>query len=92
VIGFCELRLGNAKSGVEAMRKAVDRDPDNWDYHQALAIAQAQAGLDPRPEARKARRLNPLEPLTIDVWQRFRGNDRARWKRQAKLLVDAAFE
>jgi hypothetical protein len=92
VIGFCELRLGHAGEGVAAMEKAVRRDPNNWDYHQALAIAQAGAGLDPRPEARKALRLNPLSPLTIDVMRRFRQKNRARWKRQAQVLVAAAFD
>jgi hypothetical protein len=92
VIGYCDLRLGNAGKAVTAMEKAVRRDPGNSDYHLAVAIARGRAGLDPRPQAREARRLNPLDPSTVDAVRRFRGNDRARWRRQARILVDAAFQ
>ena len=92
VMGYCEVWLGNASAGVVAMREAIDRDPDNWEYHQGLAIARAGAGLDPRQEARKALRLNPLEPSTIDTARRLRGTDRRRWRRQARALVEAALE
>jgi hypothetical protein len=92
VMGYCELRLGHAAAGVAAMEKAIDRDPNNWAYHQGLAIARAGAGLDPRAEAREALRLNPLEPTTIDTARSLSGTNRARWKRQSKALVDATLE
>ena len=39
-------------------------DPGNWEPYYTLAIAQAAAGVDPRPDALRAYRMNPLEPLT----------------------------
>ena len=54
------------------------RDPDNWHYAYGLAVAQALAGEDPRPAAALARRLNPLEPLTIALERRLRTRQRRR--------------
>jgi len=67
IIGYCDLRGGQAALGVRAMRAAQARDPRDWRYHYGLAIAQAIAGEDPRPAAERARRLNPLEPLAVEL-------------------------
>lgn len=90
VVGYCDLRLGRPHLARQAMRSAVARDPDNWEVHYGLAIARAASGLDPRPQARRALRLNPLEPLARDAVQAFRGDDPRRWRRraaQARLLI-----
>ena len=92
VIAYCEMWLGHPDAGVAAMRKALDRDPHNWSYHQGLAIALASAGRDPRREAREALRLNPRDPSTIDSARRFSGRNPALWKKRAKVLVDVAVE
>lgn len=61
IIGYCDARAGQNELAVRAMRAAQARDPRNWHYAYGLAVAQALAGQDPRPAARLARRLNPLD-------------------------------
>ena len=51
VLGWCDLRAGQQKLAITAMRNALRRDPDNWHYAYGLAVAQALAGEDPRPAA-----------------------------------------
>ena len=62
--GYCQARLGRTRQAVHSMQEAVDRDPSNWQYRYSLAVAQAAAGVDPRPAASEALRLDPLEPAT----------------------------
>jgi O-antigen ligase len=92
VIGYCEARLGFPRRGIRAMDSALDRDPDNWEYHYGLAVMRAAAGLDPRHQARVALRLNPLDPTTNDAVDRFDTESRALWKRRAGVLVARAFQ
>jgi hypothetical protein len=71
------------------MQEAIDRDPDNWNFRYGLALARAAAGLDPRPEVRQARDMNPLEPLVQDAVKRF-ATDRPRlWKHRAREVAAA---
>jgi hypothetical protein len=60
ILGYCDLQMGRPREAITAMQQAVKRDPNNWEYHEGLAIATAAAGVDPRPEARSALRLYPL--------------------------------
>jgi hypothetical protein len=83
VIGFCDVRIGQPKLGVEAMQAAIDRDPDNWTYRYALALTKAASGIDPRADARKAHELNPRSALTQDALQRFDTNDPEVWKQRS---------
>lgn len=69
IVGYCDLQMGLPRAAIGAMRAAVKRDPQNWQYHEGLAIASAAAGLDPRPEAGTALRLYPL----YDIAQRASG-------------------
>ena len=80
LLGICDARLGRDDLAVRALENAVERDPDNWQYHYALAIVRGYAGRDPRPAAREALRLNPREPLVRQAVQRTRPTDPARWR------------
>jgi O-antigen ligase len=73
VIGYCDIRLGQGTLAVRAMRNAVDRDPDNWETHYGLALAEAATGGDPMPELAAARRLNPLETAVREAIAEMRG-------------------
>ena len=64
LIGLCDARLGDDALAIRMERSAVDRDPQDWEFHYALAIVQAASGFDPRAAARRAHQLNPREPLT----------------------------
>jgi hypothetical protein len=59
VLATCQQERGRTGFAIQAMRKAVDRDPDNWRYHFQLGILLGGAGQNARPELLAARRLNP---------------------------------
>lgn len=86
--GYCEARQGRTREAVESMRQALDRDPGNWQYAYSLAVAQAAAGIDPRPAARGALRLNPEGPATRDLVERFRSSDPRLWREEAAPLLE----
>jgi hypothetical protein len=76
----CELTAGDARRAISTLRPAVEDDPENWRLHYALAIAKARAGQDPRREIRRARQLNPLEPLVTDASRILeRADGRSEW-------------
>ena len=69
-----------------AARAAIARDPDNWEYHYALAIVRGVFGKDPRPAAAAALRLNPLEERTTQASRAFRTSRPRLWERRARRL------
>jgi O-antigen ligase len=83
VLGFCDVRIGRPRLGIDAIEGAIKRDPDNWQYRYSLALVKAASGIDPRPDARRAARMNPLSQLTRDALQRFDSDDPAVWKRRS---------
>ena len=87
---YCFLRARSWVTGIAELERASERDPDNWQYHYGLARAQAAAGIDPRPEAARALRLNPLGADVQDAVRRFRGAGRAEWVRQGRALLRGA--
>jgi O-antigen ligase len=87
VIGYCSLLSPDKRGALGQMQQAVDRDPDNWEYRYDLALAQGANGLDPRPAARAALHLDPLEPLTIEAMRRFDTSDPRKWKKTAAALA-----
>jgi hypothetical protein len=84
VLGYCDARLGQDRLAIGAMRSGIDRDSHNWELWYGLALARANAGLDPRPAARAALRLNPLSPLARDLVRRFDTSSARKWKRRAQ--------
>lgn len=90
VVGFCDLRRGRPRRALAAMRQAVRRDPESWETHYALALAQASSGVDPRQSAQLALRMNPLEPLTRQAARELRGSSPTEWVRRAVAVRAAA--
>lgn len=84
VLGYCNVRLGLDDLAVGAFESAIDRDPDNWELHYGLALARASAGLDPRRQIARARRLNPREQMVRDAGAAFDTDDPRRWRREAR--------
>ncbi len=84
VLGYCDARLGLNELAIGAMRGGLDRDPENWELHYGLALVRANAGLDPRPAAREALRLNPRGDLPRDAVRLFATGDPRKWKRRAQ--------
>ncbi len=63
VLGYCDARAGAYALARRAMAAARARDPGNWQYAYGAAIVDGVSGRDPRPAARAALALNPLDPL-----------------------------
>jgi len=84
ILGYCNVRLGLPELAVRATDGAVARDPGNWEMHYGRALVLGAAGLDPRPAARRALALNPLEPLAREAVDGFFATeDPQTWRRRA---------
>jgi hypothetical protein len=83
VLGYCDLGADEPELAASAFQAAVARDPQNWRYHYGLAIARAADGRDPRPTARRARRLNPLHPQPRELVALFDTDDPEKWRARA---------
>ena len=83
LVGLCDVRLGANALGIEMLRKAIARDPHDWSYRYALAIAQAATGRDPRAAARRAHQLNPLDPRARYALQLYGDGDPRGWRARA---------
>ena len=81
--------FGNRMATGPAMVKASAQEPQKWEYHLGLAIAQASAGLDPRPEAARALQLNPRDAYTRLAVGSFRARSRRIWPKLAVGLRNA---
>jgi hypothetical protein len=90
IVGFCDLARGLPRLAIAAMRQAVRHDPGSWETYYALAIAQASAGVDPRPSVRLALGMNPLESLTREAARELRGSSPIEWVKRATAVRAAA--
>jgi len=85
LLGFCDVRLGQPQLAVRALERAVRLDPNNWETHYDLALGRAAAGIDPRPQAREAARLNPsdsdLATALVTLFQTAKSPQ--TWRRRA---------
>ncbi len=86
VLAMCAARAREAATSVELARAGVAHDPDSWEPHYALALAQGAAGRDPRRQVAVAARLNPQMPLLEEAAAAVRGGDPERWRRAARSL------
>jgi O-antigen ligase len=92
ILGFCRAQAGFPRQGRDAMLKAVERDPANWEARYGLALVRAQAGEDPRPDLAAARRMSPLEPLVVSTQERIAEAARSEWPQIAVEEQRAAIE
>jgi O-Antigen ligase len=90
ILGLCDVERGLPRLGVAAMRQAVRRDPGSWETYYTLAIAQASAGIDPRPAAERALRMNPQERLTQEAVREFNSASPSEWVNRAAIVRAAA--
>lgn len=72
VLGYCDARLGQFDLARRAMDAARSRDPDNWQIAYGQAIVYGVSGMDPRPYAEEALRLNPLDPRAQSLARELR--------------------
>ena len=62
------------------MAKAVSLEPNSWEERYWLAVAQAGAGIDPRPAIRRALVLNRFEPGLKDTVQLLNSSSPRQWE------------
>jgi O-antigen ligase len=93
ILGFCDLHDGRPADAVVQMRQAVRLDPGSWETYYALSIAQAAAGVDPMAAARRALRMDPLDPLTRQGVRELGSAAGPRgWASRARVLRAAAIK
>jgi len=90
ILGFCDIERGLPRLGVAAMKRAVHYDPGSWETYYALALAQGASGIDPRPAAARALRMDPLEALTKQEVREFRTSSPTEWVNRAAAVGAAA--
>jgi cytochrome c-type biogenesis protein CcmH/NrfG len=83
VLAYCDVRQGEQRLAVQVMEKAIARDPESWELYYGLALVRGAARMDPRPAAKRALELNPLEPLAVDAVRHFNTRAPAKWQREA---------
>lgn len=84
LLGYCDAKVGQHVLAERMLRAAIKRDSGSWDLHYGLALVRSVAGQDPRPELRRARRMNPLEPAVGDAMRRMRSDRPAVWVREGR--------
>lgn len=90
IMSYCDARDGNRHLALAMIQNAINRDPQNWEFHYDMAIVRGATGLDPRRAAQIARALNPLSPLTTSLAQAVQRPDPRIWRAlalTAPLLV-----
>lgn len=89
MLGYCDLEQGRLTQGVAAMAKAVDLEPKRWEYRYSLAVAQAEAGRDPRAAIAEAARLNPREPIIKQAAADFAKSPPGEWEKAGEKAARA---
>src|SRR2546423_7444485 len=92
IMGYCDLREGQPTEATAAFKKAIEQEPRSWEYRYGLALARADAGLDPNPALQAARARDPREPLVKDAIKAFRKAPRERWPSVSADLRAAAID
>ena len=52
LLGYCAIRGGRPREAIDDMQEAIDRDPDNWNFHYGLALARGGGRTRPAPRGR----------------------------------------
>lgn len=79
ILGYCDLAEGQPQQAVAAMDKGVTLEPGSWEFHYGLSIADAYAGINPRPQFVMTERLNPDDPLVELMASVMRTRSPRRW-------------
>ncbi len=92
VISYCAAAEGRPRAALAASRRALRRDPGDWELRYGLAVSLARAGLDPRPAARATARANPLDQVAANTPDHFSDRTPRAWRAAAANAVVLAPE
>lgn len=90
VLAICAARDGDPASAVRWAKLGVARDPDSWEPHFVLGLAQGAAGEDPGPQIAAAEELNPRSQLLREAAAKLHRTPPKQW-RSATLSLPFAF-
>jgi hypothetical protein len=90
VLAMCAARDGDTGAAVRQAQLAVANDPQSWEPHYVLALAQGAAGADPSPQIAAAEKLNPRSQLLEEAAAELRHTPPKQW-RSATLSLPFAF-
>jgi hypothetical protein len=92
VLGYCDARLGQFALARRAMDAARSRDPNNWQLAYGQAIVYGVSGLDARPYAAEALRLNPLDENARALVRDLSRAKTAARRREVTVRAPVVFE
>jgi Tfp pilus assembly protein PilF len=92
ILGLCDMQRDQPQPALTEMHSALSRDPGSWEAHYMLALAEAQAGEDPRGAALTALRMNPRGQLTREAARVLLRSHPRQWPERARSLRAAALE
>jgi hypothetical protein len=92
VLGYCDARLGQFALARRAMDAARSRDPQNWQLAYGQAIVYGVSGLDARPYAAEALRLNPLDETARTLVRDLNRAKTAARRREVAVRAAIPFE
>jgi hypothetical protein len=92
MLGYCDARFGQYTLARRAMDAARSRDPDNWQIAYGQAIVYGVSGLDARPYAAEALRLNPLDERARALVRELRRARTAARRREVTRRAVIPFE
>ena len=90
ILAYCDAKSGLGALAATMAAKAIQRDPLDWEYHYDLALVRGAFGLDPRPAAANALKLNPMAYQAQRLVSATSSPRRGVWERacrSAPLLV-----
>ena len=86
ILGFCDIQRGQPGSGSLRCSGRFTTTRGSWETYYTLAIAQAASGVDPRPAAQRALRMNPRDPLTQEEAREFNTSSPTEWVSRAHTV------
>jgi Flp pilus assembly protein TadD len=92
VLGYCDARLGQFALARRAMDAARSRDRNNWQLAYGQAIVYGVSGLDARPYAAEALRLNPLDENARALVRDLSRAKTAARRREVTVRAPVVFE
>jgi len=84
LLSYCDARRDRHSLALRTAGRMVELDPSSWEAYYTLALARANARLDPRAAALRAYRLNPRDQRARYALRYLARNRPNEWRRRAR--------